>query len=543
MAAAGDEPDGSLDEQEPENPDAAPLLAEEAVQLPEQIRAQLSDLGIDADLQLFLQQKALKAQARQQKAEKTLQSAAKAQARAEAKAAKEQAKQQDEEPKALPKRKAKAKSANKRKAEEPAASAGDSEAAAAEPKKAKLAATRLNTLTPHLVPSRYSWASIAEGTIESIMAELEPVFKLGLVSYIMAPPETASDGSKIQVIAHKNHFYVLKTSVSPLAVRVCEHFDLQVNEKKGTNVNWNRQGFEFGFKIAKIIAGGFQKFTNISGIGSKLAIMLRPLPTHSLSTYDKVNDPICQDLTTLAGFLGLIKRALRLEPGGLLWLANPCHMHVWMSSSVHQRGPERPWGDVNKDSVRRSNCITSRACLILYLITCRGVWSAIEQPVSSTLKFVPYFLHLRTLLLACNGEMWKYCSFWMGLYGHDNAKPSYCIGSSRWIMKLKNRMTRESRSKYQAAAKKVVVRKKRSDGTTAVWGAYTHIEYLSGLGQSVYQLRTGTKHLTATQAYPEGFAKADSPGNWTEAELDELQEFLVSEASKGSWKPLEGVPL
>ena len=44
----------------------------------------------------------------------------------------------------------------------------------------------------------------------------------------MAPPETASDGSKIQVIAHKNHFYVLKTSVSPLAVRVCEHFDLQV---------------------------------------------------------------------------------------------------------------------------------------------------------------------------------------------------------------------------------------------------------------------------------------------------------------------------
>ncbi|OLQ05892.1 hypothetical protein AK812_SmicGene10848 [Symbiodinium microadriaticum] len=373
MAAAGDEPDGSLDEQEPENPDAAPLLAEEAVQLPEQIRAQLSDLGIDADLQLFLQQKALKAQARQQKAEKTLQSAAKAQARAEAKAAKEQAKQQDEEPKALPKRKAKAKSANKRKAEEPAASAGDSEAAAAEPKKAKLAATRLNTLTPHLVPSRYSWASIAEGTIESIMAELEPVFKLGLVrptssqlkqkSYIMAPPETASDGSKIQVIAHKNHFYVLKTSVSPLAVRVCEHFDLQVNEKKGTNVNWNRHGFVFGFKIAKIIAGA---------------------PT-----------------------------------------------------------------------------------------------------------------------------------------------------TRRWIMKLKNRMTRESRSKYQAAAKKVVVRKKRSDGTTAVWGAYTHIEYLSGLGQSVYQLRTGTKHLTATQAYPEGFAKADSPGNWTEAELDELQEFLVSEASKG----------
>ncbi|CAE7428166.1 unnamed protein product [Symbiodinium microadriaticum] len=216
-AAAGDEPDGSLDEQEPENPDAGPLLAEEAVQLPQQIRAQLSDFGVDADLQLFFQQRALKAQARQQKAEKTLQSAAKAQARAEAKAAKDQVKQQEGEPgpKALPKRKAKAKSANKRKAEEPAASAGDSEASAAKPKKAKLA-----------------------GTIESIMPELEPVFKLGLVrpassqlkqkSYLMAPPETASGGSKIQVIAHQSHYYVVKTSLSPLAVLVCEHFELQV---------------------------------------------------------------------------------------------------------------------------------------------------------------------------------------------------------------------------------------------------------------------------------------------------------------------------
>ncbi|OLQ05716.1 hypothetical protein AK812_SmicGene11059 [Symbiodinium microadriaticum] len=232
-AAAGDEPDGSLDEQEPENPDAAPLLAEEAVQLPQQIRAQLSDFGVDADLQLFFQQRALKAQARQQKAEKTLQSAAKAQARAEAKAAKDQVKQQEGEPgpKALPKRKAKAKSANKRKAEEPAASAGDSEASAAKPKKAKLA-----------------------GTIESIMPELEPVFKLGLVrpassqlkqkSYLMAPPETASGGSKIQV-----------------------------NEKKGTNVNWNRHGFVFGFKIAKIIAGWLPEPAE--------------LPK---STYDKVND-------------------------------------------------------------------------------------------------------------------------------------------------------------------------------------------------------------------------------------------------------------
>ena len=157
------------------------------------------------------------------------------------------------------------------------------------------------------------------------------------------------------------------------------------------------------------------------------------------TTFDKENDQVCQDLTTTPGLFSLIKKCLRLKPGALLWLANPCHMHVWMSSSVHQRGPDQPWGDVSKPSnlthttlytclyvrtasklypqspgVRISNCITARVCLMLFIATCRGVWTAIEQPVSSTLKWVPHFVHLRNLLLACDGELWKYCSLWLG---------------------------------------------------------------------------------------------------------------------------------
>ncbi|CAE7680788.1 unnamed protein product [Symbiodinium necroappetens] len=268
-----------------------------------------------------------------------------------------------------------------------------------------------------------------------------------------------------------------------------------------------------------------------------------------VTTYDKQNDSTFQDLTTVAGFLSLLKKALRLKEGALLWFANPCHMFVWMSSSIHKRRPENPWGDASQPSVCMSNCITSRACLVLFIITCRGVWSAIEQPASSTLKWVPYFLHLRKLLMECNGELWKQCSFWMGLYGHDNAKPSYCIGSSRWIMKLKNQMTRNKRRDFSAAAKKVVVRKKRADGTTTV---------------------TGTKKLTKTQEYPRAFAKAvatlhledtenvshppgltlqgilnarlDCPGDWSEAKLTELREFLVAEANSGAWEPLQGMP-
>ena len=41
-------------------------------------------------------------------------------------------------------------------------------------------------------------------------------------------------------------------------------------------------------------------------------------------------------------------------------------------------------------------------------------------------------------------------------------------------MKLKNKMTREKRAKFHSAAKKVVTRRKRADGTVAVWGPYTN---------------------------------------------------------------------
>ena len=41
-------------------------------------------------------------------------------------------------------------------------------------------------------------------------------------------------------------------------------------------------------------------------------------------------------------------------------------------------------------------------------------------------------------------------------------------------MKLKNQMTRQKRGDFSNAAKKVVVRKKLSDGTEAVWGPQTN---------------------------------------------------------------------
>ena len=105
-----------------------------------------------------------------------------------------------------------------------------------------------------------------------------------------------------------------------------------------------------------------------------------------------------------------------------------------------------------------ANRICARFSLLLYLATTRRVWSAIEQPASSVLKHIPFFTFLRDVLTRCDSG-WDICSLllvrpkyisnscclcyyshkpailpldpsWMGLYGGNNAKPSYLMGCS-----------------------------------------------------------------------------------------------------------------
>ncbi|CAE7316647.1 unnamed protein product, partial [Symbiodinium pilosum] len=111
----------------------------------------------------------------------------------------------------------------------------------------------------------------------------------------------------------------------------------------------------------------------------------------------------------------------------------------------------------------------------------------------------------------------------------------------RWIYKLRNKMSKEKRAAFKEAAGKIVTRK-----------------------------RTGTRHLRKTQEYPVAFAKAIAtlhledvekakdppgltlngiqkanlvcPGDWSEANLAELRDFLILEARNGTWKPIEGLP-
>ena len=87
------------------------------------------------------------------------------------------------------------------------------------------------------------------------------------------------------------------------------------------------------------------------------------------STYE-IND--CreeQDILSVAGYLNLIKKVLRVQPGGLLHGGHPCSNMVWMSRSVHCRSEQMPWGDVgqaSRQAVMGYYVLMVKSCIACY---------------------------------------------------------------------------------------------------------------------------------------------------------------------------------
>ena len=87
----------------------------------------------------------------------------------------------------------------------------------------------------------------------------------------------------------------------------------------------------------------------------------------------------------------------------------------------------------------------------------------------------------------------------------------------KWIPKIKNRMTREKRAAFHV---KVVTKKKRADGTTAVilvLYIYVCVATLLHICSHHLELdwpRTGNKLLKGTQVYPKAFARAIAALHW-----------------------------
>lgn len=123
--------------------------------------------------------------------------------------------------------------------------------------------------------------------------------------------------------------------------------------------------------------------------------------------FDYMREPILQNMEGTLGFLNALRMNLRVKRRGLIMLGLPCNSHSFMSSSVHRRSEELPYGDETTSLVVMGNLLAYRSTLIILLCIVRSVAWFLENPGGSKCLLLPAFaklLELRGLLgsATCN---------------------------------------------------------------------------------------------------------------------------------------------
>jgi hypothetical protein len=191
----------------------------------------------------------------------------------------------------------------------------------------------------------------------------------------------------------------------------------------------------------------------------------------SSQAYDLVIDDR-DNAETIEGFTRLLRQILRLRPGSLLWIAFPCSWFVYLSSSVHGRRRDKPYGNTGHPEVKRANNLACIVAGALRLAAHRHVRIALEQPMSSTLALLPCMARALCLI---NSTVH---STWLGAFGCPIPKPLHLYGNARFLGRLR-------RSQPVADA------------------VQQALAYTRGVGHTV----TGQPGLQQTQEYPQLFGE------------------------------------
>ena len=126
--------------------------------------------------------------------------------------------------------------------------------------------------------------------------------------------------------------------------------------------------------------------------------------------YDNTRDPVIEDLGTSVGFLRATYLVLRIKPAGLAFFGLPCNSFSFMSSSLHGRSEEQPWGCICRGFVVQGNMLGARCALLIALAISRLVTWALENPGRSSVPTFPYLKNLMHI-----EEFWSGMVFWRGV--------------------------------------------------------------------------------------------------------------------------------
>jgi hypothetical protein len=125
------------------------------------------------------------------------------------------------------------------------------------------------------------------------------------------------------------------------------------------------------------------------------------LRRHHISVpYEILDDPQLCDYTGDSGFGFAAELAAMLNPcnGGASLSAPVCSTWVMINVGTSGRSCTRPLGNAHYPSVKAANMMVSRLCLLLMLLSSRGIWWIVEQPRGSLLEHHPRFQELMTVI-------------------------------------------------------------------------------------------------------------------------------------------------
>ena len=129
-------------------------------------------------------------------------------------------------------------------------------------------------------------------------------------------------------------------------------------------------------------------------------------------------------MTTLTIALGLL-------PYGLLMAGFPCSWWIFLSSSLHQRSDDQPWGDVAHPKVRLSNLIMCNTTALVRALALRNIWVVFEQPSGSCARKTPTMMDLSVDLGL------ELVITWMIHFNHPMPKCTHLWGNMPTLRRLR----------------------------------------------------------------------------------------------------------
>ena len=109
--------------------------------------------------------------------------------------------------------------------------------------------------------------------------------------------------------------------------------------------------------------------------------------------YDFSFDARFNHLCSIEGFIHCLWLHLRLRCTGLSWFATVCSTWIWLSRSTTERSPSCPLGPQYLHyagaTVEQGNIQVARSALLMLLISCKGAFWMLEQPLGCIMKHHP----------------------------------------------------------------------------------------------------------------------------------------------------------